>query len=84
MSVLGTDAKAGVTLTTSVKSADGKDAFTNSIQLAAADLTADQAGYSRVAQVPLTGLPSGAYELAIAAKSASGRTATQRIPFTIK
>jgi VWFA-related protein len=84
VSVLGTDATAGVTLTTSVKRADGTDAFTNSITLAAADLMADQAGYSRVAQVPLTGLPPGAYELAIAAKSASGRTAAQRIPFTIK
>jgi VWFA-related protein len=84
VSVLGTDATAGVTLTTSVKGAAGKDAFTNSIQLEAADLTADRAGYSRVVQVPLTGLPPGAYELAIAAKSTSGRTAAQRIPFTIK
>jgi hypothetical protein len=84
VSVLGTDATAGVTLTTSVKRADGTDAVTNSIKLGAADLTADQAGHSRVAQVPLTGLPPGAYELAIAAKSASGRTAAQRIPFTIK
>jgi hypothetical protein len=84
VSVLGTDATAGVTLTTSVKGAAGKDAFTNSIQLEAADLTADRAGYSRVVQVPPTGLPPGAYELAIAAKSTSGRTAAQRIPFTIK
>jgi hypothetical protein len=84
VNVLGTDATAGVTLTTSVKGADGKDAFTNSIQLGAPDLTADQVGYSRVAQVPLTGLSPGAYELAIAAKSTSGRTAAQRSPFTIK
>ncbi len=79
-----TDTKGGVVRGPSVKSADGKDVFSNSIQLGAADLTADQAGYGRVAQVPLAGLVPGAYELAIGAKSASGRTAAQRIPFTIK
>lgn len=84
VNVLGPDAKAGVTLTTSVKSADRKDAFSTAVELAAADLAADQSGYTRVVPVPLAGLVPGAYELTIAAKSASGRTAAQRIPFTIK
>ncbi|HKW01406.1 MAG TPA: VWA domain-containing protein [Vicinamibacterales bacterium] len=84
VNVLGADVKAGVTLTTSVKRADGQDAFTKTVDLAPADLAADQSGYSRVVPVPLAGLAPGSYELAIAAKSASGRTAAQQIPFTIK
>jgi VWFA-related protein len=84
VNVLGGDAKTGVTLTTSVQGVDGKDAFTKAFELTAADLTADQAGYSRVSEIPLAGLAPGTYELAISAKSKSGRTAAQRIPFNIK
>ena len=52
--------------------------------LATADLAADHAGYSRMVDLSLAGLTPGAYELAIAAKSKSGRTVSQRIPFNLR
>ena len=74
-----------VELTAVIRDDTGKTAFTTTEERTSAELGAGRKGYGFRVDVPLAGLPPGAYVLTLTATSreASDAPATRDIPFTI-
>lgn len=84
VSVVGLNAKRGVTLTATVRSEAGREVFKSSDQPTAEKFSGDATGYTSVISIPLASLSPGNYVLSMEARAQTGKTVSGSVEFTIQ
>jgi VWFA-related protein len=73
-----------VDITTMVQTADGHEVWRSTVTKDSADLALKKNGYGHLSEIPLSSVAPGRYVLTIAAKSTTGKTASNAILFVVR